>query len=207
MGLSKRPGNLAAARWKASRFDKFQLPGRQATENHTKTKGTQPWYFVLREPATCIIWHDAHCRRLEMHFGACDTCIKAGYCLGTDWPGCGAGDAYLRMAHPRVVSGGWAGYDLKPGPEAHLVVMDCGSGDRQCGKNDWRRRKNTCIIWGLRRSSCPETTLPCSMHPKRSRQRHHGAQAGLWQKVLARQSRAGVSSAERTLYDRLMSGP
>ena len=80
---------------------------------------------------------------------------------------------------PRVVSG-WLGKTALTGAERIWFVMDCGSEiGNAAAKLAMRqaitgslRRKNTCIIWGLPRSSCRKTTLPCSMRPKRSR---HGA--------------------------------
>ena len=69
----------------------------------------------------------AHCRRVgdaalrpeRLHQGR-------GYRPGADWPGCGAGHAYLRMAHPRVVSE-WLGKTALTGAERIWFVMDCGS--------------------------------------------------------------------------------
>ena len=72
---------------------------------------------------------------------------------------------------PRVVSE-WLGKTELTGAERIWFVMDCGSEiAMQQAITGSLRRKNTCIIWGLPRSSCRKTTLPCLMHPRRSRQR------------------------------------
>ena len=91
---------------------------------------------------------------------------------------------------PRVVSE-WLGKTALTGAERIWFVMDCGSEignaagyNRQLAAQKQLqymgcahilqlllRRKSSCSIWAQPRSSCRKTTLPCSMHPRRSRQR------------------------------------
>ena len=73
---------------------------------------------------------------------------------------------------PRVVSE-WLGKTELTGAERIWFVMDCGSEiGNAAGYNRSLQRKSSCSIWAQPRSSCRKTTLPCSMHLKRSR---HGA--------------------------------
>ena len=108
---------------------------------------------------------------------------------------------------PRVVSG-WLGKTALTGAERIWFVMDCGSEiGNAAGYNRQLAAQKQLQYMGTARSSCRKTTLPCSMHPKRSR---HGAswsrQSLNFRRCDPAQGRAGISPAEREplrpLYER-----
>ena len=73
---------------------------------------------------------------------------------------------------PRVVSE-WLGKTVLTGAERIWFVMDCGSEiGNAAGYNRQLAAQSSCSIWARPKLSCRKTTLPCSMHPGRSR---HGA--------------------------------
>ena len=73
---------------------------------------------------------------------------------------------------PRVVSE-WLGKTALTGAERIWFVMDCGSEiGNAAGYNRQLAAQKQLQYMGTARSSCRKTTLPCSMHLKRSR---HGA--------------------------------
>ena len=73
---------------------------------------------------------------------------------------------------PRVVSE-WLGKTALTGAERIWFVMDCGSEIGNAAKYNWQLAAQKHLqLWGLPRSSCRKTTLPCSMRPGRS---SHGA--------------------------------
>ena len=133
--------------------------------------------------------------RLEMPLYDLNACIKAGDTAPVQT---GRDVVLVTPTYawriPRVVSE-WLGKTALTGAERIWFVMDCGSEiGNAAGYTGSLRRKSSCSIWAQPRLSCRKTTLPCSMRPKKSRQR------ALWSLSLIHISRFITLDSLRSVY-------
>lgn len=145
---------------------------------------------------------------LEMPLYDLNACIKAGSRPGADRAGCGAGHAYLRMAHPRVVSE-WLGKTALTGAERIWFVMDCGSEIGNAAKyNRQLAAQKQLQYMGTAQIIMPENYIAMFNAPRKEQARSIVEQAEPALQRCWPSSRPGRNFPPRdNLYDRFMSGP